>query len=565
MVFNDLTGLALLPKLSRVASLAFCFAAAAWGQTSPETTPVEIVPLRDQSIYPNSIAPDALAFACAGDKDALAPYFAERGLPFEEVLVRPWQGRRSCHVYYLPTIKGFRASRDNAAVRGLYAAVHPMHFLAHSDMPGYNLDIAKAVLGRLPRPIEVRISVAGDFDKEFWAPAAESHFGGMPHDFTFVESGSLEMHPWAQDHIKGGQVDGRLRELIPRRLYEGREEDGELTAGMLDKLQRDGFVRSKLSWEGGGLQFVASPRDKSKTILSVGLLRYWGKDLTDAEYNYVLRTEFGADLVLDLNPVVLHSDYVVAFLPGDNTALVSRIIRTSAEVARPAAFALLESFGEEKPPQVRRLASLLAEWSGTLADRPPRIQRAIEGARREIQDAKPEQDAELDGMISRYVAANCPGNPSACFAAANEMLRRDPELVRRSSSYALGLTAESLLREMLIGIVEDQLDPSELPEQPLLEEAAEQLTQWGFRVVRVPHLSSGGVLRVSYVNSLLVGPRLFMPTLGLGRFEERMFTQLTSELSGQYEIIPVDARRVLMLNGGLHCVFGILRYAEPSP
>lgn len=565
MVFSDLTGLTPLPKLARIACLALCFAAAAWAQTVPDTASVEIVPLGDQSIYPNSIAPDALAFACGDDRSALASYFTERGLPFEDGLVRPWQDRRICHLYYQPTIQGFRASRDNAAVRGLYAAVHPMHFLAHSDMPGYNLDIAKTVLSRLPRPIAVRISVAGDYDKEFWAAAAESHFGGMPHDFTFVESGSLEMHPWAQDHIKGGQVDGRLRELIPRRLYEGREEDGALTAGLLDKLVQDGFVRSKLSWEGGGLQFVANPQDKSKTIMSVGLFRYWGKDLTDAEYNYVLRTEFGADLVLDLNPVALHSDYVVAFLPESNTALVSQIVRTSVDVARPAAFALLESFGEEKPPQVRRLASLLSEWSGSLADRPVRIERAIQGARREIQQAKPEQDAELDGMISRYVAANCPGNPGACFAAANEMLRRDPELVRRSSSYALGLTAESLLREMLIGIVEDQLDSSELPEQPLLEEAAEQLAKWGFRVVRVPHLSSGGVLRVSYVNSLAVGPRLFMPTLGLGRFEERMFSRLTSALSGRYEIIPVDARRVLMLNGGLHCVFGILRYAEPRP
>lgn len=440
-----------------------------------------------------------------------------------------------------------------------------MHFLAHSDMPGYNLDIAKTVLGRLQRPMTVRISVAGDYDKEFWGAAAESHFGGMPHDFTFVESGSLEMHPWAQDHIKGGQVEGLLREMIPRRLYEGREGDGELTAGLLDKLERDGFVRSKLSWEGGGLQFIASPQDKSKTIMSVGLLRYWGKDLTDAEYNYVLRTEFGADLVLDLNPVALHSDYVVAFLPEDNTALVSRIIRTSADVARPAAFALLETFGEEKPPQVRRLASLLAEWSGSLADRPPSIQRATQRARQEIHAAQPEHDAELDGMIERYVAVNCPGDPGACFAAANDMLRSDPELVRRSSSYALGLTAESLLREMLIGIVEDQLDPSVPREQPLLEQAAKQLAEWGFRVVRVPHLSSGGVLRVSYVNSLPAGGRLFMPTLGLGRFEERMFARLANELSGRYEIIPVDARRVLMLNGGLHCVFGILRYAEPIP
>src|SRR5690606_13596396 len=160
-------------------------------------------------------------------------------------------------------------------------------------------------------------------------------------------------------------------------------------------------------------QFIADPRDASQTIMAVGLFRYWGVDLNDAEYNYVLRTEFGADRVLDLNPTKVHADYLIAFLPEDNTALVSRIVRNSADVAREAAFSLLGSFGEEKPPGVRRLASLLAEWTGPVSGQPAKLVRAIDMARREIEQATPETDPELYVMIERYVAQNCPGDSRA--------------------------------------------------------------------------------------------------------------------------------------------------------
>ena len=80
--------------------------------------------------------------------------------------------------------------------------------------------------------------------------------------------------------------------------------------------------------------------------------------------------------------------------------------------------------------------------------------------------------------------------------------------------------------------------------------------------MRVPHLTSGGELRISYINDLLFDRRYFMPSLGLGRFEERLVANLRDELGGRYEIIPVDAHRVLAMNGGLHCVFGITREIE---
>src|SRR5690606_13891839 len=105
MLFNDLISLSSYPTTTRLTFLAPALAAAAWGQATPTAAAVEIVPLADQSIYPQSIAPDALSFVCASDQTALAAYFAERAVPFEDGLVRPWQGRPTCHLYYEQTIK----------------------------------------------------------------------------------------------------------------------------------------------------------------------------------------------------------------------------------------------------------------------------------------------------------------------------------------------------------------------------------------------------------------------------------------------------------------------------
>ena len=67
---------------------------------------------------------------------------------------------------------------------------------------------------------------------------------------------------------------------------------------------------------------------------------------------------------------------------------------------------------------------------------------------------------------------------------------------------------------------------------------------------------------MSYVNSLLFDRRLFVPSLGLGGYEERLFAKLKNDLGGRYEILPVNARTVLSMDGGVHCVFGIIREVE---
>lgn len=554
-----------LKIFSRSARLYVVVVWLVWASLGIAATGVQLTPLSQPSAFAEATDADALSYACAGDTATLSQFFAAKQLPFEPTLVRPRGASAACHVYYEPTLKGFRASRDNAKIQALYIAVDPLSFFLRSDLAGYSLDIAKSVLSRLPRPINVRLGVAGNFDQSLWTPAAVTHFAGYPHQFSFFDSGAAESHPWAQDHIKAGELNGQLRVLIPRRLFEGRPEDGELTKGLLSRLEQERFVRSKLSWEGGGLQFVADPRNPSRTIMALGGgMRYWGEELSQQEYVYVLRVEFGADEVLDLSAIGPHADYLVTFLPADNTALVSTMVRQSGEAARAAAFALLDSFGDEKPAAVRRLASLLAEWPAVLSDRPPPVMTAIAQARRALDQLDPENDQELDGLMNKYVAQHCPGNPAACFdgSQADRLFQTDPELARRAAAQSAAQAVNSSLRPMLLDLIEAQTSIAAWKETPLLDDAVRQLENFGFRVVRVPHLSGGEGTSVSYVNSLLFDRRLFVPSLGLGGYEERLFAKLKNDLGGRYEILPVNARTALSMDGGVHCVFGILREAE---
>lgn len=150
-------------------------------------------------------------------------------------------------------------------------------------------------------------------------------------------------------------------------------------------LEELGFLRSKLAWEGGSLQFADLPNASGMTLLTHGgMPRYWGEELTSEEYSYVLRVEFGADVVLDLEGVSQHVDFLVCFLPEDKTALVARFVRGDTAVARAAAFELLETFADAAPPSVRRLVSLLAEWEGDLRSRSLALQQTLTEAQRAI-------------------------------------------------------------------------------------------------------------------------------------------------------------------------------------
>ena len=290
---------------------------------------VNLIPFTLKEGYPDDDAAGAFSFACSGRADLLRIFFHQRGLPFEPELVHPEGKYAACHIYYEPTLPGFRASVEDLPIQRLYVAVDPLNFFADAEFGGSSLDIAKSVLGRLPRSVDVRLSVSGGFPKELWQPTAAYHFGGTPHRIDFFDTGFDQAHPWTQDHLESGTVNGERRVLIPRHLYEGRPEDAAKFETLLQRLEEPHVVRSKLSWEGGDLQFVANPQNPSRIILAHGPSArvYWGPELTAKEYSYILRIEFGADDVLDLSRLGPHADYLVGFLPADRTALVSQLVR----------------------------------------------------------------------------------------------------------------------------------------------------------------------------------------------------------------------------------------------
>jgi agmatine/peptidylarginine deiminase len=45
----------------------------------------------------------------------------------------------------------------------------------------------------------------------------------------------------------------------------------------------------------------------------------------------------------------------------------------------------------------------------------------------------------------------------------------------------------------------------------------------------------------------------------LGAYEERLLGDLKRKVGDAYEVVPVPARGALLQNGGVHCVFGVVR------
>lgn len=527
---------------------------------------VQLVPFTLKEGYPDAAAPGSFSFACADKARSLEAFFGERGLPFQPDLVHPDGKFAACHIYYEPTLRGFRASVEDLPIERLYVAVDPLNFFADAEFGGSSLDIAKTVLGKLPRSVDVRLSVSGGFPKEIWQSTAAYHFGGTPHPLDFFYTGLDQAHPWTQDHVESGTVNGERRVLIPRHLYEGRPEDGAKFETLLQRLEEPHVVRSNLSWEGGDLQFVANPEDPSRIILAHGATAriYWGPELTAKEYSYVLRVEFGADDVLDLSQMGQHADYLVAFLPADHTALVSQLVSGNPEVARAAAFELVGSFAAEAPPEFRAVAAAAANWDGSDTKAGRTLVRSIAVARRTLASIADPNDPELARRMNAYIRAHCPKGADGCFDAAGmvQMLDQNRELLRASISQDAAAAIHELLRPILLDLIEAQVVRPNWREG-LLDDAAKKLEGWGFRVVRVPHLATKTFHSVwpgaGLANMLVFDRRLFVPTFGLGQVEENFIDKLRSDLHGAYDIVPVEARTSLINNGGVHCVFGIVR------
>jgi len=544
-------------SLRRLVVAAACLASPARAHSG-----VSVVPLPPAAAWPNAIEEGALGLACSSKVEELSGFFSREGLPFRRDLVRTTD-ERPCHVLYRPTVPGFRASPDDDPIREILFDSDPLLFLATSQNWGEPTGVMREILSAIPRPLDVRILIHPRHEEPVYARAVDRGYGGMPHRVSLIERGTDRSFWWVQDYLKSGTSSGKGTILIPRRIFEGHAENGELFEPLLVHLaRRDGVVRSRLSWEGGDLQFTRDPRDPGRLVLYYGgfVKPYWGESLTPAEFEYVLSLEFGADRAVILGGLAPHVDYLACFLPRAETVLVSVPRSGDLEVAQAAVEGLLRRLSRPGPTVLVELRRLLST-----PDPGRRAIELVEKARQQQTGWGFEVDAALPGRMASLVAAACPGRTD-CFSPARRLrlLEADPEVFEEWVHAVQLAKDEQAILTAHLDLVESQLEPVPEAVRLLTLERIAELEALGLRVIRVPSFRVNLVRPrewpgISYVNALVVDQQVFVPRFGLGAVEDRLLAELGAQLPDGYTVVPVFAQRVLIRNGGLHCLAGLVR------
>ena len=540
------------------------FATALFAAAAPSAAAVVFEPVPVSARWPDAAEPGALRFACAPDERALAASFESEGLPFRSDLVRHETGR-DCHLFYRPSLPGFRAAPDDDPVTGIYFDTDPVLYLAANPRNrGDAVGAMREVLQKVLRPLDVSILIHRQHEAAAYQKATQRSFGGTSHRVALVDRGVDRTFWWVQDWMKAGASSRGAVLLVPRQILEGKPETGVAFAPMLDRFSRqEGVVRSRLSWEGGDLQLTRDPRDPRRLLLFYGSSAkpYWAETLTPHEYEYVLGLEFGADRAVDLSGLAPHVDYFVSFVPRAGLVLVGVPVSGDLAVARAALDVLLSRLAESKPEALLDLRERLSSSSPDLG----RERQALARARRESPDWQLAVDPTLAERMRSLVARVCPAGED-CLSPAGQlrMMEADP------GTFAAWVHATEAAREepavvaAHLDLVESQIEAVPDAARARVVEKIAALEAAGFRVVRVPAFrvdltAPRAWPGVSYVNALVVDRQIFVPRFGLGEVEERLFREAGAALPAGYSIVPIDAQEVLVRNGGLHCLAGLMR------
>ena len=111
-----------MPRARSLARTLVLTAALALLGPGPGLAAVELVPVPASFRWAGAVAEGALTRACAGSAEELAEFFAGEGLPHRGDLVRR-EAEGACHVFYRPTVPGFRASPDDHPLRQMPNAI----------------------------------------------------------------------------------------------------------------------------------------------------------------------------------------------------------------------------------------------------------------------------------------------------------------------------------------------------------------------------------------------------------------------------------------------------------
>src|SRR4051812_42800538 len=201
-----------LPGLKRISILVtLCIPLWAAGEISSSP---RFVRVKASHEFNQASDPDALAFACFKRSDEAKEFFRREELPFEMSLLREIGGQK-CHLFYKPTVRGFRADPENKPITELFFDIQSLRFLTKTErVIGDPLDIMKNLLTEIKRPLEIHIGINRLQDEESYELARKFHFKNLPHHFALRNS-HTDVDNWPQDYLKSGSSEGEKKILIP--------------------------------------------------------------------------------------------------------------------------------------------------------------------------------------------------------------------------------------------------------------------------------------------------------------------------------------------------------------
>ncbi len=143
--------------------------------------------------FPDGIEPESLKFVCAGSEEDLISIFKSHDLPFDPKLVKN-RGGQKCHIWYEPTVPGFRADAENDPIRGLIFDVDTLSFQQRKNLGSYS-----------PKGFEAGVTLHPH--RQLTLSGTYSYLD--PGDFTFQTSknrfnlGALGFVPIGDNRIEG--------------------------------------------------------------------------------------------------------------------------------------------------------------------------------------------------------------------------------------------------------------------------------------------------------------------------------------------------------------------------
>jgi hypothetical protein len=516
--------------------------------------------------FTDSARKQALSLACASDVKSLSRYFQTQNLPFDPHLIRE-QKAEVCHVFFRPTVAGFRAHAESDPITALRFTFESRAFLAGRALGlGDSLDIAKTLLKRTAEPLEVSIHTMLDLSPDLHAAAQLQHFPLSRHQIELHHNPAPTENIWAQDYLKSGNVGSLPVWLVPYRAFEGRPENGERFRLMLDSLEADGSVRSKISWDGGDLLVLRHPADPERLLLFYGSAGkgYWAENLSLEEYGYVLRVEFGADQAIYAGDVASHVDYAMNVLPDGRTVLLATPVTRNFSLSVLTFNQLLQEHG--RVPLLAELDRVLADEQTAFGDQREHALRLLRRAVKEHAKWPRAVDVPALERARAYATLNCPDSIEDCGSSAGlaRMIRTEPELARDWVGAVSALRMGAVVSSSLLGVLASQIAEPDAEKLVRVSSLRAMLEAMGFRVILVPSIAGNSSSMVpwagiSYTNFLAIGHEIFMPVFGFGQQETVMLSEIQRQLPTGYQIVPVFARYALASNGGVHCVVGVMR------